>query len=182
VDVLNVPSVVDEAGKATALQGNFKVSAALTLPATAQVKNREFKVPVLAPDIVLADTKQPDKFGVEAVPVVLKPGVQVNAATVVKTFAPSAFNPDHAKKIARSEKAQGMAINMYSAWWSLVVSIVVTVLVSLVTKPKPEAELKDLVMGCTTIPDQGPCPWYYSPKFWVVAVSIALVAINIIFW
>jgi SSS family solute:Na+ symporter len=182
VDLLNVPVVLDASGKSVPLQSSFAVTRPVTLPATAMVRNQAFKLPVLAPDIIMADTKQPDKFGVEAVPVVLNPGVQVNVSDVTRTFAPSAFNPDHARKIARSEKAQGMAINMYSAWWSLVVSIVVTILVSLVTKPKPDAELKNLVMGLTTLPDDGPCPWYESPKLWVTVVAVALVAVNIIFW
>jgi hypothetical protein len=182
VNLLNLPTMLDESGKATPITTSFKVSAPVTLPTTAQTKGHEVKVPVLAPDIVLADTRQPDKFGVEAVPVVLKPGVEVAVSDVTRTFVPSAFNPAHAKVIARSEKAQGMAINMYSAWWSLVVSIVVTILVSLVTKPKPDAELKDLVMGLTKAPDDGPCAWYHSPKFWVTVVAIVLVAVNIIFW
>ncbi len=182
VDLLNVPAVTDESGKAMPLQNSFTVTNPVTLPPTAMVKNQEFKVPVLAPDVIMADTKQPGKFGVEAVPVVLRAGVQLNASDVTRTFAPSAFNSNHARVIARSDKAQGMAINMYSAWWSLVVSLVVTFLVSLVTKPKPDAELKNLVMGLTTLPDDGPCPWYESPKLWVAVVAVALVAVNIIFW
>jgi SSS family transporter len=182
VNLLNVPAVQDAAGASLAPPGALTVTAVLTVPPTAQVRDRTVKVPVLAPDILLADTRQPGKFGVEGVPVVLQPGVQLGAATVSKTFAPSAFNPDHARTIARSEKAQGMAINMYSAWWSLVVSVLVTVGVSLVTRPKPVAELKDLVMGCTTLPDEGPCAWYHRPKFWVAVVSVVLVAVNLVFW
>jgi SSS family solute:Na+ symporter len=75
-----------------------------------------------------------------------------------------------------------MAINMYSALWSLVVSIVVTVLVSLVTKPKPDSELTNLVMGLTPLPDEGPCPWWKAPKLWCTVVVLVLVAVNIIFW
>ncbi len=182
VSILNVPGLLDESGKAVPATPGFAVASSVTLPPTIRIKDAEFKVPVLAPDIVMADTKQPDKFGVEAVPVVLKPGVEVSSSDVTRTFVPSAFNPAHAKIIARSEKAQGMAINMYSAWWSLVVSIVVTVAVSLVTKPKPDAELKNLVLGLTEVPDDGPCPWYHSPKFWVAVVAIVLIAVNIVFW
>jgi SSS family solute:Na+ symporter len=58
----------------------------------------------------------------------------------------------------------------------------ITFLVSLFTKPKPESELKDLVLGLTTMPDQGPCPWYRTPLFWAGVVAAVLVAINIIFW
>ncbi|HUD82671.1 MAG TPA: hypothetical protein VMQ67_04180 [Candidatus Saccharimonadales bacterium] len=164
------------------LDGSIVQSAPVTIAPTVEVQGHDLKIPVLAPDIVMADTKQADKFGVEAVPVELKPGVEVHSMTIVKHFAPSAFNQDHAKLIARSEKAQGMAINMYSGWWSLVISIVTTVLVSLVTKPKPESELKNLVMGLTEIPDEGPCPWYQSPKLWVTFVAVVLVAVNIIVW
>jgi len=140
------------------------------------------KVPVLAPSVVLADNKTPFKFGVEGVPVVLKPGVQIAATVVSRKFVPAVFNPDHVKLVARSAKAKPMAVNMYSAWWSFVVCISVTVLVSLFTRPKPEAELKNLVMGLTEIPDEGPSPWYDSPKLWAVVVAVALVAVNIMFW
>ena len=181
VDLLNLPGIVGQTGRGS-FTTNFTTSAAMTLPPTVQIQGTEIKVPVLARDVTLADTRQPEKFGVAAVPVILEPGVQVQAQDVTRTFVPSAFNKAHAKVLARSEKAQGMAINMYSAFWSLVVSIVVTVLVSLVTRPKPDEELTDLVMGLTKLPDQGPCPWYQSPKFWVVIVSVVLVAINIILW
>ena len=182
VDLLNISPAGQAPDSALTPSGGFKVQTELTIPPTTTQKGATRKVPVLAPDIVMADTRQPDKFGVEAVPVVLKPGVEVIVSDVTKRFVPSAFNPAHAKRIARSEKAQGMAINMYSAWWSLVVSIVVTVLVSLVTRPKPDSELKNLVMGLTQVPDEGPCPWYHSPKFWVTVVAVVLVAVNIMFW
>jgi hypothetical protein len=42
--------------------------------------------------------------------------------------------------------------------------------------------LKDLVMGLTTLPDEGPCPWYRKPLFWATVVAVVLVAVNIIFW
>jgi Na+/proline symporter len=138
-------------------------------------------VQLLAADVTLSGTKETTSFGVEGVPVILK-GAGKTSKTISKKFAPSAFNPDHAAVIARSRRASGMAINMYSAWWSLMVSIIVTVAVSLVTKPKPDAELKNLVLGLTPLPDEGPCPWYRSPLFWAVAVLVVLVAVNIIFW
>jgi SSS family solute:Na+ symporter len=102
--------------------------------------------------------------------------------SVVQRFAPAAFNPDHTKYIARSEKAKPMAVNMYSGWWSLVVCVVMTVLVSLFTKPKPETELKNLVYGLTPLPDEGPCPWYERPALWAAVVGVALVAVNVVFW
>jgi SSS family solute:Na+ symporter len=122
------------------------------------------------------------KFGVEGVPVTLAPGVRVTSTSVSTRFAPAAFNPAHTRYIARSEKAKPMAVNMYSGWWSLVVCVLVTVIVSLFTRPKPDHELTNLVMGLTPLPDSGPCAWYERPKLWAAAIIAALVAINIIFW
>jgi SSS family solute:Na+ symporter len=116
------------------------------------------------------------------VPVVLKPGVEVKAADVLQYFVPAAFNPDHVKYIARWENAKEMAVNMYSAFWTLCVCVAVTVGVSLFTRPKPDAELKNLVFGLTPLPDEGPCPWYQRPVLWAAAVAVVLVAINVIFW
>ena len=154
----------------------------LALPVTLAEKSGAVSVQILAPQVQLADSKEISKFGVEGVPVVLKPGVQVESETVSHTFAPAAFNPDHARVIARSEKAKPMAINMYSGWWSLVVCLLVTFLVSMFTRPKPESELKNLVLGLTPLPDEGPCPWYQKPVVWASVVAMALLAINIIFW
>ena len=40
-------------------------------------------------------------------------------ARVVQHFNAAEFNPDHIKVIARSDKAKPMAVNMYSAFWTL---------------------------------------------------------------
>jgi len=101
---------------------------------------------------------------------------------VSSRFAPAAFNPAHTRYIARSEKAKPMAVNMYSGWWSLVVCVLVTVIVSLFTRPKPDHELTNLVMGLTPLPDPGPCAWYESPKLWAAVILAALAAVNVIFW
>ena len=154
----------------------------MIIPATVDDRGKSVPVRLLAPSVVLADTKQPDKFGIENVPVVIKPGVKVEAADVQQTFNPAEFNPDHTRYIARSEKAKPMAVNMYSGFWTLVVCVAVLISVSLFTEPKPEGELTNLVMGLTPLPDDGPCPWYYHPYLWASLVGVALVAINIIFW
>ncbi len=182
-----ISRIVVESGQVSLV--NVPVSAgttiekdALPIPPRVTQGSGDAAVQILAPEVVLSETKETTKFGVEAVPLLLKPGVQLQSATVSKKFAPAAFNPDHAKLIARSEKAKPMAVNMYSAWWSLVVCVSVTILVSLFTKPKPEAELKDLVLGLTTLPDEGRSPWYRKPWFWATVVAVVLVAVNIIFW
>jgi SSS family solute:Na+ symporter len=97
-------------------------------------------------------------------------------------FDATHLNPDHVRYIALSPLAQDMAVNMYSAFWSLLVSMGVTVLVSLFTKPKADEELRDLVYGLTRLPDEGPSPWYRNPKLWAGFVFVVLVAVNIMFW
>ena len=154
----------------------------MIIPATVDDRGKSVPVRLLASSVVLADSNQPDKFGIENVPVVIKPGVKVEAADVQQAFNPAEFNPDHTRYIARSEKAKPMAVNMYSGFWTLVVCVAVLISVSLFTEPKPEGELTNLVMGLTPLPDDGPCPWYYHPYLWASLVGVALVAINIIFW
>ena len=115
-------------------------------------------------------------------PIVVRPGVEVEVNDVTSHFAPAPFNPAHAKIIARSEKREPMAVNVYSAFWTLCASVLITIVVSLFTKPKPDSELKDLVMGLTPLPNEGPCPWYKKPMLWAAVVFLAIVLVNIIFW
>ncbi len=174
--------VVEKGEVETVNVGEAGLSAGAVIPPLIKEKTGEIAVQVLAPEVVLADSKEATRFGVEGVPVALGPEVKAKSVTISHKFAPAAFNPDHAKRIARSEKAKPMAVNMYSAWWSFVVCVAITILVSLFTKPKPDAELKDLVMGLTTLPDEGPCPWHKKPLFWATLVAVVLVLVNIIFW
>lgn len=92
------------------------------------------------------------------------------------------LNPRHAEHIATSPKAQDMAVNMFSAFWSLLLTIGTVIMVSLFTRPKPDSEIKHLVYGLAPLPDEGQCPWYEKPVFWAAVVGVVLVIVNIIFW
>ena len=46
-----------------------------------------------------------------------------------------------------------------------------TVVVSLVTRPKPESELVGLVYGCTELPSEGHLPLYQRPIFWAGVIA-----------
>jgi hypothetical protein len=168
-------------------EASVPATAEALLTATGEERGRAVPVAVLAEEVVLAGTEhsenpQKDKFGVRGVPVVLEPGVNLKANDVLRHFAPAAFNPGHVKYIARSEKAQEMAVNMYSAFWTLCVGVATCVGVSLLTRPKPDTELKNLVYGLTPLSDEGACPWYERPILWAAVVGVVLVAINVIFW
>jgi SSS family solute:Na+ symporter len=75
-----------------------------------------------------------------------------------------------------------MAENMYRALWSWIVCVIVTVIVSYMTQPKPESELNGLVYGVTDIPSEGAIALYARPAFWAVVVGIGFVVLNILFW
>src|SRR5208282_3735531 len=84
--------------------------------------------------------------------------------------------------VAFSSNAKDMAENIYRAMWSLIANVLVTVIVSLFTKPKPLAELKGLVYGLTELPSQSGFPIFKRPLTWAIAVGVAFIALNIIFW
>jgi SSS family solute:Na+ symporter len=84
--------------------------------------------------------------------------------------------------VALSLNAQDQAQNMFRALWSCLICIIVTVVVSLITRPKPEAELDGLVYGATQIPSETYVSTLHSPWFWALIVGIVFVALNIIFW
>ena len=84
--------------------------------------------------------------------------------------------------VALSPNAKDMAENMFRALWSWLICVGVTVIVSLLTKPKPESELVNLVYGCTKIPSEGHLPLWQRPIFWAGVVAAVFVALNIIFW
>jgi SSS family solute:Na+ symporter len=84
--------------------------------------------------------------------------------------------------IALSPNAKDMAENMYRALWSWIICVTVTVVVSLLTKPKQEKELVGLVYGCTELPTEGHLPFYRRTAFIAVIIAAVFVALNVIFW
>jgi SSS family solute:Na+ symporter len=75
-----------------------------------------------------------------------------------------------------------MAENVFRALWAFVFAAIVVVLVSLLTKPRPVAELDGLVYGATVLPKEAPVPFYRNEYAWAILVGVLFVALNIIFW
>ncbi|MGB6393345.1 MAG: hypothetical protein WBF14_13350, partial [Candidatus Acidiferrales bacterium] len=92
------------------------------------------------------------------------------------------LDPSALAYVALSIDAKDMAENMYRALWSWIICVLVTVVVSLLTKPKPDSELVGLVYGFTEIPSEGHVPLLHRPLFWAVVVSVVFVGINLLFW
>jgi SSS family solute:Na+ symporter len=91
-------------------------------------------------------------------------------------------NPAALAYVALSSHAKDMAENMYRALWSWMLCLVITVVVSLLTKPKPEAELQGLVYGATEIPSEQGVSLIRRPIFWAGVVAAGFVVINVLFW
>ncbi len=72
-----------------------------------------------------------------------------------------------------------MAQNFYGAIWAFSVNFVVTVVVSLFTKPRPESELVGLVHSLTPKPAASHLPWWKRPEALAVAVLVGAVAVNL---
>jgi SSS family solute:Na+ symporter len=92
------------------------------------------------------------------------------------------LNPAALIYVAFSMEAKDMSENVFRAAWSLLACVVVTVAVSLVTRPRPEAELEGLVYGLTKIPSQQDLPVLKRPIFWAGAVALLFVILNVAFW
>jgi SSS family solute:Na+ symporter len=92
------------------------------------------------------------------------------------------FDPQALAHIAFSVHAKDMAENIYRAMWSLIANVLVTVVVSLFTKPKPDSELTNLVYGLTDIAPAGHFSFFQRPITWAGAVAVGFVALNYWFW
>jgi SSS family solute:Na+ symporter len=91
-------------------------------------------------------------------------------------------DPSALRYVALSPNAKGLAQDMYQALWSFITCVLVTVIVSLATKPIPYSRLTGLVYGLTEVPSVGDVPLYQKPLFWAGVVTIVFVVLNIIFW
>ena len=89
------------------------------------------------------------------------------------------FNP---AVLTLSSSASDMAANFWRAWWAWLICFGVTIVVSLFTKRRPDAELVGLVKGLTPKVDTGHIPFYRKPEFYAILSLIVLVALNIYFW
>jgi SSS family solute:Na+ symporter len=91
------------------------------------------------------------------------------------------MDPSALRYVTFSRSSKDMAENLYRAIWSLSACVLVTVFVSLITKPKPEHELHGLVYGLTELPSDGAFSLFKRPMTWAAAVGLAFVAINLWF-
>jgi SSS family solute:Na+ symporter len=109
-------------------------------------------------------------------------GLFIGTLSSIGMWAWVKLDPSALAYIAISPHAKDMAENMYRALWSWLICSAVTIVVSLMTKPKPESELVGLVYGATEIPSQSGLKLTQRPIFWVCIALLVFIALNVIFW
>jgi len=109
-------------------------------------------------------------------------GLLAGTGSSVSMFLLVKFNPDMLSVIALSPHAKALAEDMYRALWSSLFGVFVTVVVSLMTKPKTDSELQGLVYGLTPLPKEDNQPLYARPIFWAGVVLAVLAILQWIFW
>lgn len=84
--------------------------------------------------------------------------------------------------ITMSSVQSDMAANFWRAWWAWLICFVFTIVISLFTKKKPEAELVGLVKGLTPTASEAGIRWYRKPEL-VAAISlIVFILLNLYYW
>jgi SSS family solute:Na+ symporter len=109
-------------------------------------------------------------------------GLLAGTASSIAMWAWVKLDPTALRYVALSTQAKDMAENMYRGLWSWIICVVVTVVVSMVTVPKPASELSGLVYGCTKLPVEDQVELWRKPGFWACVVAAVFVALNIVFW
>ncbi|HUA93287.1 MAG TPA: sodium:solute symporter family protein [Terracidiphilus sp.] len=74
-----------------------------------------------------------------------------------------------------------MAQNFYGAIFAFSANFIVAVLVSLMTKPRPDSELVGLVRSLTKMPSHAHLPWWKRPEALAIGILIVAVALNLFF-
>jgi solute:Na+ symporter, SSS family len=109
-------------------------------------------------------------------------GLLIGTLTSIGLWAWVYVNPAALRYVALSPDAKTMAEDMYRALWSVIVSVLVTFVVSLFTKPKSLAELDGVVYGATKLPIEEPVPFYKNEWAWTALAIVLFLGLNIYFW
>jgi SSS family solute:Na+ symporter len=109
-------------------------------------------------------------------------GLLAGTLTSIGIFSAMKFDHRWVGVFALSPHAQGLAQDMYQSLWSCTMCMVVTLLVTLVTKPRPDAELQGLVYSLTEVAHEERVGILQRPIFWGGVALAGLVVLQIIFW
>src|SRR5215470_9896394 len=108
-------------------------------------------------------------------------GLLAGTATSITLFSLMKTSPHWVAIFALSTEAKGLAQAMYQSLWSCTTCVVVTILVTLFTKPRPDEELRGLVYSLTDVAKEEHASMFHKPVFWGTAALAVLVMLQIIF-
>lgn len=110
-------------------------------------------------------------------------GLLAGTVTSITLFTLMKLDPDQWVHVfALSPLAKPLAQDMYQSLWSCLTCAVVTVFVTLVTKPRADSELVGLVYSLTPLAREEHAGWLHRPVVWGTAAMVVLVILQIIFW
>jgi len=109
-------------------------------------------------------------------------GLLAGTLSSISMFAFVELYPEKKALVTLSNLTKPLAENMFRALWSWLICVVVTLVVSYMTTPKPDQNYEGLVYGATAVPSEGHLPLIHRPIFWgIVALAVFLV-LQWIFW
>jgi SSS family solute:Na+ symporter len=109
-------------------------------------------------------------------------GLLSGTAASVGMYTAVKIHPSLLQYVALSTDAKDMAENLYRALWSLLISMLVAIVVSLFTEPKPDEQLTGLVWGATTMPRTESVSLWHKPIFWATGVAVFFAILQWMFW
>ena len=108
-------------------------------------------------------------------------GLLAGTGSSIGMWAWVQVQPSALKTLALSAYAQPMAESLYRMLWSWLLCVLVTVVVSLFTTPRPYSSLAGLVYGCTEIPSEASYPLVQQPLFWAGAAVLTFLWLQWLF-
>ena len=109
-------------------------------------------------------------------------GLLAGVVTSVSIFLLMKFDEKWVSVFALSPLAQPLAQAMWQALWACLTCVAVTALVSVVTQPRSDDELRGLVYALTDMPREEHASIFHRPAFWGALAMILFVILLIIFW
>jgi solute:Na+ symporter, SSS family len=108
-------------------------------------------------------------------------GLLAGITTAITIFALMRGHPERVAWFCFYAGAKSLAQQMWQALWAFIAVLVVSGVVTMVTKPRPDSELRGLVMGLTDIPSEGDLPLVKRPVFWAGVCFVVFLILQWIF-
>jgi SSS family solute:Na+ symporter len=92
------------------------------------------------------------------------------------------FNFIPVQYMAFTPLASSMAANFWRAVWAWLITFIVTIILSTLTKRPAIGSMKELVHSLTVLPNYSHEAWFKRPGFWAGISLLIFIVLNIIFW